>query len=279
MNAIQPKEKEQILIKKRKRKKRRAVRRLIFMLLCTVAALSVTGLINLEKVYNKALRDDDFQSAASGDQSQVKGDTTEVKDSQSAVNDYPSKSNWHLILVNYKNTIPDDYSVSLIQLKNEQAVDERIYPELQDMIDAARGEGIFPLISSSYRTTQMQETLYSEKVEEYRSNGYLNDKAEQLAQMWVALPGTSEHQIGLAVDIGIDHSQIIEGTQSSSDVHQWLMANSYKYGFILRYPEGKTDITGVNYEPWHYRYVGKDVAKEITEKGICLEEYLEALFQ
>lgn len=276
---MQPKEKEQIRIKKRKRKKRRAMRRLIFMLLCTVAALSVTGLINLEKVYNSTLRDDGHKSAASGDQSEPKVINTEAKDIQSAVKDYPSKSNWHLILVNYQHPIPDDYSVLLIQLKNDQSVDERIYPELQDMMDAAKVDGIYPLISSSYRTTEMQETLYLEKVEEYKNKGYLNNKAEQLAQMWVALPGTSEHQIGLAVDIGVDHSQILNGSQSSSDVHQWLMANSYKYGFILRYPEGKTDITGVNYEPWHYRYVGKEVAKEITEKGICLEEYLEALTQ
>ncbi len=238
MKTIQTREKEQVRIKSRKRKIRRAIGRLIFMLLFLVAVLNMTRLNTLEQVDNR--------------------------------------TDWQLLLVNYMHSVPEDYSFSLIQLKNEQSVDERIYPELQEMMNAARAEGIFALITSSYRTKEMQQALFTEKVEEYKSNGYLNDKAERLAKMWVALPGTSEHQVGLAVDIGVDSSQTVGKSQSSSDVHQWLMANCYKFGFILRYPEGKSDITGVNYEPWHYRYVGKAVAKEITEKGICFEEYLAA---
>ena len=100
--------------------------------------------------------------------------------------------------------------------------------------------------------------------------GYSEAEARRLAEQWVAVPGTSEHQLGLAVDISMEDT----ATQTTSDMWQWLMKNSYKYGFILRYPEDKTNITGISYEPWHYRYVGREAAEEIYRSGLCLEEYL-----
>ena len=97
------------------------------------------------------------------------------------------------------------------------------------------------------------------------------------AGKWVAVPGTSEHQTGLALDIISSSYQVLDRDQENTAEQRWLMENSYKYGFILRYPSDKSEITGINYEPWHYRYVGKEAAKEIYEKGLCLEEYLEYL--
>lgn len=85
----------------------------------------------------------------------------------------------------------------------------------------------------------------------------------------MAVPGTSEHQLGLALDINAE-----KGKCTNDELYQWLEKNSYKYGFILRYPTNKVEITGTNYEPWHYRYVGKEAEKEIYARGICLEEYL-----
>ena len=90
----------------------------------------------------------------------------------------------------------------------------------------------------------------------------------------MAVPGTSEHQTGLAVDIVDMNYQLLDEKQEDTAVQKWLIKNSYKYGFILRYPSDKSEITGINYEPWHYRYVGKDVAKEVYEQGVCFEEYL-----
>ena len=91
----------------------------------------------------------------------------------------------------------------------------------------------------------------------------------------MARPGTSEHQLGLALDIvDLDYQQL-DTRQEETPEQKWLMENSWKYGFILRYPTDKSNITGIIYEPWHYRYVGKEAAKVIHEKGICLEEYLE----
>lgn len=101
------------------------------------------------------------------------------------------------------------------------------------------------------------------------------EDAKAKAGRQVAVPGTSEHQLGLAVDIVDVSYQLLDTNQENTDVQKWLLENSWRYGFILRYPTDKTDITGIVYEPWHYRYVGKEYAKEIHEKGVCLEQYLE----
>ena len=90
----------------------------------------------------------------------------------------------------------------------------------------------------------------------------------------VAPPGTSEHETGLALDITAQSYPVLEQDQEDTPEQQWLMENAWRFGFILRYPQGKTEITGICYEPWHYRYVGREAAKEIQEKGLCLEEYL-----
>lgn len=186
-------------------------------------------------------------------------------------------SDWNLLLVNQWSTIPDDFSVELIQLRNGHAIDERAYPDLQDMMDAMRAEGLSPLICSSYRTNDEQQKLYSNEVSTYLARGYSQAAAEAEAGKWVAVPGTSEHQTGLAVDIVDMNYQLLDEQQKDTAVQKWLISNSYKYGFILRYPGDKSDMTGINYEPWHYRYVGKEAAKEIYEQGICFEEYLASL--
>ncbi|MCB6367700.1 M15 family metallopeptidase, partial [Intestinibacillus massiliensis] len=95
------------------------------------------------------------------------------------------------------------------------------------------------------------------------------------AAVWVAVPGTSEHQLGLAVDLVSLSNQNLNHSQENTALQKWLMKNSWKYGFILRYPSDKSSITGIGYEPWHYRYVGKKAAKAIYEQGVCLEEYLQ----
>lgn len=177
---------------------------------------------------------------------------------------------WNLILVNRWNPIPEGYEVTLTDLVNGHAVDSRIYPDLQQMFDDARAQGILPMISSSFRTAEYQQQLLDEKIAEYQAQGYGDDEARNLAEQWVAIPGTSEHQIGLAVDITTADSV----QQDASIVWDWLAQNSYKYGFILRYQEQWTEITGVIPEPWHFRYVGYEAASEIYERGITLEEYL-----
>ena len=179
-----------------------------------------------------------------------------------------------LTLVNFENTIPKDWKVDLVQLNNGQSVDRRIYDDLIAMLQAAKSEGLNPLICSSYRTNEKQEQLYQNKVSEYLSQGYSKVEASDKAAFWVARPGTSEHQLGLAVDIVSTKNQRLERSQENTVEQQWLIQNSWKYGFVLRYPTNKNSITGVGYEPWHYRYVGKEHAKKINELGVCLEEYV-----
>lgn len=184
---------------------------------------------------------------------------------------------WNLVLVNKAHPIKENNPIQLVQLKNGQAIDERAYPELQAMMDDARAAGLSPYICSSYRTNEKQTTLYNNQVNKYRKQGYSEADAAAEAGKWVAVPGTSEHQIGLAVDIVAKSYQVLDKKQESTAEQRWLMENCYKYGFILRYPSEKSEITGIGYEPWHYRYVGKDAAEAIMKEGKCLEEYLDEL--
>ena len=183
---------------------------------------------------------------------------------------YQTSIEWNLIVVNRWNPIPENYSVELTVLSNGQKVDSRIYPHLQEMFDAARAEGIYPIVREGYRTEEEQQEILDDKIQAYINEGYSQWRAERNAKEWVALPGTSEHQLGIAVDINADKSKC-----TNDDVYAWLAENAYKYGFILRYPLDKQEITGTSYEPWHYRYVGVEAAQEIYEQGICLEEYFE----
>ena len=111
-----------------------------------------------------------------------------------------------------------------------------------------------------------------EKIAAFENEGNSRKEAKELAKEWVAVPGTSEHELGLSVDINANTS-----VSSRDSVYTWLAENAHSYGFIKRYPSDKTEITGINNEPWHYRYVGKETAEEIKEKGVCLEEYIEEL--
>lgn len=185
-----------------------------------------------------------------------------------------AENDWRLRLVNAWNPLSDDFAISLTQLKNGHAVDERCYPDLQAMMDDCRAAGLKPVICSSYRTQAKQEQLFNDTVHQYLAKGYADADARAEAGKSVAVPGTSEHQLGLAVDIVDLSNQNLNESQEKTAVQKWLMENSWRYGFILRYPNGKSDITGIIYEPWHYRYVGKDAAREIYEQEICLEEYV-----
>lgn len=186
-------------------------------------------------------------------------------------------TDWNLILVNKNNKIPENFNVELEEVEDGHFVDKRIAEFLKLMLSDARKEGLRPIICSSYRTQEKQEKLYSDKVKEYLKLKYNQEQAENLASYWVAIPGTGEHQTGLAVDIVSSNYQILDEEQEHTKEQQWLIDNSYKYGFVLRYPTEKKDLTMINYEPWHYRYVGIENAQYMKEKNICLEEYIEYL--
>ena len=174
---------------------------------------------------------------------------------------------WQLALVNRWNVLPENSSIELAEVPGGEMVDARIYEPLMEMLNDAAEAQLGPIVVSGYRTQEKQQSLYDEQVAEYRAQGLSDEEAVQQAEQWVAIPGTSEHQLGLAVDIN----------GAVYDIYPWLQENSYKYGFIFRYPGSKTELTGVAEEVWHYRYVGKEAAAQIYEQGVCLEEYLDAL--
>ena len=157
------------------------------------------------------------------------------------------------------------------ELRYGHQVDERIYPELQQMFDDARAAGIFPLINESFRTRDRQQEIMDKYIAGYEAEGMSHEEAVNKAHQIVAIPGTSEHELGLALDI------IAEYDSDSSATWSWLKENCWRYGFILRYPADKVDITGISFEPWHFRYVGTQAAKEIMEQGLCLEEYIDLI--
>lgn len=183
-------------------------------------------------------------------------------------------TDWNLILVNKENRIPEDYQVELQTVEGKHKVDTRIVEPLTQMLTDVRKEGLQPYICSSYRTNQTQTTLFNKKVKQYQRLGYSKQQAEEEASYWVTLPKTSEHEVGLSVDIVSKSYQILDEKQENTAVQKWLMENCDKYGFTLRYPTYKKEITRINYEPWHYRYVGIENAKFMKEKDYCLEEYI-----
>ena len=180
-----------------------------------------------------------------------------------------------LTLVNPWNTLPEDWKVDLVSVGNGHKVDRTCYDDLMAMLDACKAAGFRPVVRSSYRTQATQKRLYENKVSQWKGYGYSEAEARKQAAAIVAPPGTSEHQLGWAVDLVDASYQVLNEKQATMPAQMWLMEHCWEYGFILRYPVNKSDVTGIIYEPWHYRYVGKEYAKAIYESGLCLEEWLE----
>jgi len=192
----------------------------------------------------------------------------------------PSEINdWNLILVNPWNQIQADHQFKHQKLANGMTVDQRIYEDLCAMLSDCWKAGLHPVVCSAYRPYSTQQRLYKNKISRLLTAGYSYDAAIQEAGRWVAVPGTSEHQTGLALDIVSYRYQILDQKQENTAEQKWLMEHCWEYGFILRYPSDKSELTGIGYEPWHYRYVGREAATEMKETGMCLEEYVQHLKQ
>ena len=186
----------------------------------------------------------------------------------------PRGGEWSLILVNDWNAMPEDYesTVTLVDYRGDHQFDSRMVEQLDAMMRAGSSFGLWPV--SAYRPYSLQEKLYNQEVAEWKAAGYSQEEAEIKAATVVKRPGTSEHNTGLALDLlGSGYATLTEGF-ADTEAYAWLQEHCADYGFILRFPKGKEDITGVIYEPWHYRYVGVEHAKEIMSRGLCLEEYL-----
>ena len=262
--------------KKRIQQRNRRFAAAILVVVVLIGA-GITGVVRA----NKKAREEKAQQVYAEQEAKKKAQEQEKeKDAGIKTAEESEKNKWYLRLVNAKNSLDKDNlpEINTVSVNgSDYVVDERIIDDLEEMLSDAQSDGRYPVVCSAYRSWDTQEMLFENKIARVKqSKGLTGEAAEIEAATVVARPGTSEHQLGLAVDItASDYTNLDEGQMETED-QQWLMENCWKYGFILRYPVDKTEITGVIFEPWHYRYVGKEAAKEITEQGITLEEYLEA---
>lgn len=171
----------------------------------------------------------------------------------------------YVVLVNFWNPVPEDYVSNLVEIQGFM-VDESCHDAMEEMVAACNAAGYYCGINSVYRSYAFQDSIWSSQVERYVARGYSREEAEAITNRSIAVPGTSEHQLGLAIDVAC-----------GNDAYAWLAQHSWEYGFILRYPYGKTELTGILYEPWHFRYVGVELASELYELGMCMEEYMNML--
>lgn len=188
-----------------------------------------------------------------------------------ATTEKPKTDDWELILVNKDNPLPEGFTVpEFVELRDGQKVDSRIYPSLQEMFDKAREEGVSPYVKASYKDDVSGSD--DKKLQELLDSGRTREQAEAELGIKHTGGGTDEHQTGLAIDVASEN-----GDDATKAVVDWMKENSYKYGFIVRFPEDKADITGVTEEDLHLRYVGEEAATKMHESGQCLEEYLGAM--
>ena len=198
------------------------------------------------------------------------------------VNTYFTSTGAYVLVLNPWNSLPEGFEPDLVELSDYYAtannwVDRSCYEALKEMMKACNNAAHRVYVLSGYRSVEKQTKLFNKQVERNLKKGYSQEEAERLAATVVAVPGTSEHHSGLAVDIIDTSLWALEEEQADLPGQQWLMEHCWEYGFVLRYPKDKTDVTGIIYEPWHYRYVGKELAKELHDLGLTLEEYMTML--
>lgn len=181
---------------------------------------------------------------------------------------------WSLVLTNDKYPVPDGYEFREVSIPDtDQTSDSRVLEPLTKMLDGAKKEGMNLIVCSGARSFEKQEQLFQQKKQYYIDSGKTEEEAYNLAKRVISVPGSGEHVMGLAADIySRDYKALDEGFADTPE-GKWLRKNSCKYGFILRYDKGKEAVTGIDYEPWHFRYVGKKAAKYLKKHKLSLEEF------
>jgi len=184
-----------------------------------------------------------------------------------------NKLTWELTLANTDNKIPEDYKFELENIDSSRQFDSRAIEYLREMMQDIRRAGITNIwVQSAYRSIESQTRIYNREMQKHMSQGKTEEEARKLTEEVIMIPGCSDHNLGLAVDFN-DAETTFEDTRAFT----WLKQNAENYGFVMRYPKDKEHITKITYEPWHWRYVGKDNAIEMNRLNMCLEEYIELL--
>ena len=199
----------------------------------------------------------------------------ETKQQQLAEEFAKEKEEYYLLLANAENPLPQDWSIQTEEVQNGYEMDKRAAPAMREMIQAAKEDGVELMLCSAYRSIEKQQQLFDRSQQAYMAQGMSEEEAYAKTATETAIPGTSEHQTGLAADIVTPTYQMLDAGFADTPAGQWLSEHAAEYGFVLRYPQDKQEVTGIIYESWHYRFVGKTHAKLMKESGLCLEEYLQ----
>lgn len=260
----------QKLKKKQQYKRKLIIRRtaicvsltLVFIIFVTAAVLLFYVVIdNGDEFYNE-----DNTNASEN----ISVNTSHIND-EGDFSIWNEECDFNLVVVNKDNELPSNFKEDLVDFRGVK-IDRRIEENLSKMMDDAEKDSISLWISSAYRDVKLQAEIMDDEIAKNLSEGYTCDESEKLAKQLIAEPGKSEHHTGLAIDFNG-----VSDDFCNTDVYKWLIENAQNYGFILRYPESKKEITGINFEPWHFRYVGVYTAKAMHGKDICLEEYVDSI--
>lgn len=240
-----------------------------FLLGSIVNRIRIGGLEKKYKEQITTLKDQNEQLSGESQDGGTGGEVTSSADTLSS-----TEEGWSLVLINEVHPLDTEYRPELAEIVEGKFVDTRILKELTAMLEDAVNEGMNVYICSAYRDYEEQRQVFNTTMVDWINQGKSPLEAYEETKISVAVPGTSEHASGLALDIVSTQYGELDEKQAETAEAKWLAENCWKYGFILRYPPEKSAVTGIIFEPWHYRYVGKDAAKEIKEKDITLEEYL-----
>ncbi len=245
-----------------KKRKRRKVTKRFIAFIVIVAILIIVGISKAVKSIKTRKTSAEVQPPET---SQTQKDN--IEKSKKEIKD------WRLKLANYDNILPEDFEIELSNIDKDRQFDSRAIKYLKTMLDDMRKDGITNIwVQSAYRSVKSQKKLYENSIKKYLDQGKSKKEAEELTLKYINKPGASDHNLGLAVDFN-NVDQDFEKMKG----FEWLTENAEKYGFILRYPKDKENITKINYEPWHWRYVGQEHAQNMNKLNMCLEEYVEYL--
>lgn len=267
---------DQILRRKRQARQRQKLIKICKMM----ATIGLVAGILVGIILTSVIAKIKSNSAEEAFNQQIQEQKEKTKDLQSkykataeGLQEWNAEADWNLILVNGDVPLDESFKVKLEDLEDDYQVDYRVVEAAKEMLAACREEGLSPMVVSGYRDNAKQEALFNQTMNGWIYNGYASLAAYEETIQSVQLPGHSEHATGLAIDIISTSNANLDETQADTDEAKWLAEHCAEYGFILRYPPEKSDITGIVYEPWHYRYVGTEVAQEIMSSGMTLEEY------
>lgn len=264
-----PKRAQNKRAKKRKLNKKKVAA--VIILFITIVLLIRKGTKHNKTVETATQTNSNTVSSDNKITEDVQSNTTE--NNQSVETPKKKIDDWRLTLANYDNLLPEDFTVKVSNIDKTRQFDSRAIDELNDMMNAMKKDGVTNVwVQSAYRSVARQKELYDNSVKKYIQQGKSQEEAEKLTDEYINKPGSSDHNLGLAVDFNY-----VDNKFEKLDGFKWLKNNAENYGFVLRYPKDKEDITKIAYESWHWRYVGVEHAKKMNDLNMCLEEYIEYL--